>query len=111
MSRCPQIVSDDSLHCCKYLIQKRIEHIIISALGPEMDKSNIAYQNHWDAFLVNKMIFNVGNVTLTQKKALCRKYQSALNQRKDICTEILWVVLGAHMVDNAFFQLICGNNP
>jgi hypothetical protein len=106
----PQVVSDDSGHCCKYLIQKHMERIIISALGPESDISNPAYQNKWEAF-VNEMIVNFGASTATQKTVLRRKYDSALQRRKDICTQILRVVLGSHVVDNAFFRLNCGNNP
>ena len=29
----------------------------------------------------------------------------------DICREVLHHVLGAHVVDNAFFQIDFGNNP
>jgi hypothetical protein len=106
----PQVVSDDSSHCCKYLIQKHMERIIISALGPESDICNPEYQNKWEAF-VNEMIVNSGPATATQKLVLRRKYASALQRRKEICTQILRVVLGSHVVDNAFFRLNCGNNP
>ena len=106
----PQIVSDDPAHCCKYLIQAHMECITISALGPETDTGNPEYQSQWVAF-VNEMIVNLGNPTVTQKRSLRRKYQSALRRRKEICSQILRVVLGSHVVDNAFFRVQCGNNP
>jgi hypothetical protein len=106
----PQVVSDDSAHCCKYLIQKHMERIIISALGPESDISNPGYQNKWEAF-VDEMIVNTGPSTATQKLLTRRKYDAALQRRKEICTQILRVVLGSHVVDNAFFRISCGNNP
>jgi hypothetical protein len=79
-----------------------MERITISALGPETDQSNPGYQNKWDAF-VNEMISNEGEMTETQTSSLRRKYHSALHQRMDICREILRVVLGSHVVDNAFY--------
>jgi hypothetical protein len=87
-----------------------MERIINSALGPESDISNPAYQNKWEAF-VNEMIVNIGPSTATQKQVLRRKDESGLQRRKEICTQILRVVLGSHVVDNAFFKLNCGNNP
>jgi hypothetical protein len=107
----PQVLSDNAAHCCKYLIQKHMERIIISALGPDTDISNPAYHNQcWEAF-VNEKIDDHGDVTVTQKVALRRTYQAALHRRKDICTQILRVALGSHVVDNAFFRIKCGNNP
>jgi hypothetical protein len=98
----PQVVSDDSSHCCQYLIQKHMERIIISALRPETDTSNPDYHSQWDAF-VDKMIVNLGPSTATQKVSHSRKYETALYRRKEICNQILCVVLGSHVVDNAFF--------
>jgi hypothetical protein len=106
----PQTASDNSFHCCKYIVQKHMERIIISALGPETDPSNTAYQNIWGAF-VDAMVSNHGPCTVTQKATLHRKYEVALHRRKEICTQVLRVVLGSHVVDNAFFKLNCGNNP
>jgi hypothetical protein len=43
------------------------------------------------------------SITDSQKKCLRHKYETALLKRKSKCTEILCVVLGPHVVDNAFY--------
>jgi hypothetical protein len=106
----PQIVSDNSAHCCRYLVQENMERITISALGPETDNNNPDYQNQWEAY-VTQMIENLGPATVTQKAAVRRKYTTALQRRIEICTQILRVVLGSHVVDNAFYRVMWGNNP
>ena len=41
----PQRLANDPRHCCQYFVQRHIERIIISALGPETDQSNDKYFN------------------------------------------------------------------
>lgn len=106
----PQKESDDSRHCCKFLVQSHMERITLAALGPEMDSSNPEYYNSWHGF-VNEMVSSHEDVSDSYKKTLRNKYDVALNRRKDICTEILRVVLGSHVVDNAFFRVNMGDNP
>jgi hypothetical protein len=106
----PQSDSHDTRHRCKFLVQRHIERITLSALGPDMDPSNPNYFNQWDAF-VNQMVAKAEYTTNSQKQRLRHKYETALLKRKSICTEILRVVLGSHVVDNAFYRLNSGNNP
>jgi hypothetical protein len=84
----PQRLANDPRHCCQYFVQRHIERIIISALGPETDQSNDKYFNQWDAF-VNAKVEEFHDRTGTFKKSLRHKYDAALHRRMSICTEIL----------------------
>ena len=106
----PTSLSNDPRHCCMSLVQRAIKRITLSALGPEEDLSNPHYFNQWDAF-VDEMVSVAPNLTDSQTRGLRRKYAAGLTQRKAICTEILRVVLGSHVVDNTFFHANTGDNP
>jgi hypothetical protein len=106
----PTSLSNDPRHRCMFLVQRAIERITLSALGPEEDLSNPHYFNQWDAF-VDEMVSETPNLTDSQTRGLRRKYAAGLTRRKAICTEILRVVLGSHVVDNTFFRVNTGDNP
>jgi hypothetical protein len=106
----PQEFSHDTRHCCKFLVQRHMERITLSALGPETDSSNENYFNQWDAF-VDEKVTEAGDRNDSFKKGLRHKYAAGLRRRMNICTQILRVVLGSHVVDNAFYRVSCGNNP
>jgi hypothetical protein len=104
-----QRMSDDPNHHCKYLKQAHLERIILSALGPETDISNESYSSSWDAFV--EIQIEESGKTGNSAKTLKRSFLLALQRRQDICRDILRRVLGAHVVDNAFFKIDFGNNP
>ena len=104
-----QRMSDDPNHHCKYFKQAHLERIILSALGPETDISNDSYLSSWDAFVRIKI--DESGKTGNAAKTLKISFTMALQRRQDICRDILWRVLGAHVVDNAFFRIDFGNNP
>jgi hypothetical protein len=87
-----------------------MEHITPAALGPEMDSSNDKYYNLWHGFL-HEMVTVSADTTDLYKKSLHKKYGAALNERKDIASEIFWVALVSHVVDNAFYHVNMGDNP
>jgi hypothetical protein len=79
-----------------------MERITLAALRPEIDPSNNKYYNSWHGF-VNEMMTDAADTTDSYKKSLHNKFGASLNQRRDIATEIIRVVLRTYLVDNAFY--------